>query len=77
MAFTANTTLPIKVMLACLVGLACIILILISLSQTGVGGASMSTAIVSTNTNLTNSFPYIAMIVVSGLVFWAMDGRKG
>lgn len=71
-----NTTQPIKLMVAILVGLACIILILVSLAGTGLGGASMSTAIMSTNTNLTNSFPYIGVLVATGLVYFAMENRR-
>lgn len=76
MAFSVNTTQPIKLMVAILVGLACIILILVSLAGTGLGGASMSTAIISTNTNLTNSFPYIGVLVATGLVYFAMENRR-
>lgn len=76
MAFSVNTTQPIKLMVAILVGLACTILILVSLAGTGLGGASMSTAIISTNTNLTNSFPYIGVLVATGLVYFAMENRR-
>lgn len=72
---SVNITAPVKLMVAVIIGVVCIILIIVSLSQTGMGGASVSTALVSANTNLTNGIPYIAVILATGLVYWAM-GRK-
>lgn len=76
MTMQVNVTAPIKLMVAVLVALACIILIVVQLSGTGLGGASMSNALVSTNTSLTNEFPYIATILATGLVFMAMETRR-
>lgn len=68
-------TAPIKLMVAVLVGLACIVLIVIQLAGAGIFPAATSTALISTNTNLNNALPTIGIMVAVGLVFVAM-GRK-
>lgn len=78
MSTYTNMTAPIKLMVAVLVGLVCVILAVVSLAGTGMGGATVSTALVSTNTNLTNALPYIGVLVATGLVYAAMEsGRRG
>jgi hypothetical protein len=72
---SVEITGPIKLMMAVLVGLVCCVLAVVALAGTGMGGATVSTALISTNTNLTNSLPYIGVLVATGFVMAAMKGR--
>lgn len=71
-----NITLPIKAFTAVLIGIACLILIITQLAGIGLGGASLSTALVSANTTLTNGLPFFAAMLGGGLVLWAMEGKR-
>lgn len=73
---SGEITGPIKLMTAVLIGVVCIILIVVVLAGTGLGGAPVSTALISTNTGLMNELPYVGAILATGLVLVAMEGRR-
>lgn len=72
---SVNMSGPAKLMLAVIFGLAMCVAAIVALAATGIGGAPVSTALISTNTGLTNALPFIGIMVAAGLVFVAM-GRK-
>jgi hypothetical protein len=71
-----QVTAPIKLMIAVLLGLAVTILIITQMAGTGIFPAAQSTALISTNSNLTNELPVIGAMVGVGLVFAAMSTRR-
>lgn len=72
-----NITGPIRLFVAVLMGVACLVLIIASLAATGAFGASGSTALVSTGTNVNAAIPTIGVMLGVALVYFAMDSRRG
>jgi hypothetical protein len=72
----AEITGPIKLMVAVLLGIAVSILVIAQLAGINIFPAATSTALISTNSNLTNGLPIMGMMVAIGLVFVAMDRRS-
>lgn len=67
---------PILAIFGITFSLVIIVAVVVILSQSGVGGSSISTALVSTNSNLTNLIPYVAVIIVTGVVIGALGSRR-
>lgn len=70
-----EVTAPIKLMIAILLGVGVMILIMIQFAA-GIGNASVSTQIISTNTNLTNLLPWIGAMLAGGLFMVAIEGKR-
>jgi len=65
----------VKLMLAILLGTIIVVMILVVFAG-AVGNASISTQIISTNTNLTNLLPFIGMMIAGGIFMVAIEGRR-
>lgn len=75
MAFSTNFSAPIMLILAVLFGTALVVVIMVVFAA-GIGNSSVSTAVVSTNTTLTNLLPWLGAMVAGGFVMVAIGGRR-
>ena len=71
-----NITGPVKLFVAVLIGVACLVLIIASLAATGAFGASGSTALTSTGRNVNSAIPVVGLMLAIALVYFAMDSRR-
>jgi len=68
-------TKPVMAIVGSMLAIVAIILAFQLFQSSGVGGASISTAIGSTNTNLTNLIPFIAALLAGGIGLGALSRR--
>lgn len=66
---------PVLAFFGAIMALIVIILALPVFQSSGVGGATISTAIGSTTTNITNLIPFVAAIVAGGIGLGALSRR--